>query len=641
MYSWKIDNENRMMRGKFLLLEDGNVVSSAYATAFHADGRRIDTRLSELISCEEKDGGLVLVYEAKNGLRLTEILTVGYGGGIAKCALSEKDGKEVETRRLVPLAYDGGGRDGLQWWDSLFNKFLQVPYDNDFWLRYEAVPVHSGDVSYDVSVVFNEESREGLLVGALDFDVWKNAIVAAPFATRIMEARSGQADDGTHDSQPHGTLIGKCVESAPFFIKHGPDYRILLEEYGKVLGQVNPPMQWDEGVPFGFNAWAGLAGKMDNPHYELTANFLIDELTPQGFGEGVTYTNLDGGWARMDQDEMLRINKEIHDRGHKSGIYDGPFCHHLFPGMPTEIPGCPGHSFEEILLHDQHGDLLPAIDGSFPMDLTHPLWEKYTAYKLDNFIKWGYDYVKIDFLSHGGAEGVRYDKSVRTGRQALKRGYEFIQKYLAENCPRPFFISTSISPVFPAHYAHARRFCCDSFGTNEDIEYILNAQTYCWWLNGSVYAFNDPDHTVLYQSQWMKQPSSFGEARARYTATSIAGTVFLLSDDYENPEARKRTLELATNKEVNKVAASRVAFRPVDANGTSAAHAYTGVVDGEQYIALFTWMKGNNNVTVTCERAGIPCGIYKDLWTGAEFNAETGVLSWDSVDCDAVLLKKI
>jgi len=635
MYTWKAAD-----RGLFELYEDEKLILISYAYAYHADGRRVETRTAERIAVEENGDVLTLKYQAKNGLILTETLTTGFDGAIASCALSDADGNEVETNRLTPLCYKGS--DLIPWWDNLFTKSILVPYDNDFWLRYHCEAMHAGSTSYEVTATFDPETREGVLVGALDMDDWKNAIEITPYGTRILEARSGIADAGTHDSLPHGTLIGKSVSSSRFFIKYGPDYRDLLEDYGKVYKTVNPILEWSHGVIYGFNSWGGLGGRIDLNHYELTSKFMR-ELSDEGFGDGVTYTNLDGGWQRFEGEDMLKIKDEIHAAGHKTGIYDGPFAQHLFgPFADREMPCAPGHKFSEFLVRDRHGDFVPTVDGSYAIDLTHPLWEKYMAWKLDRFIEWGYDYMKVDFLSHGATEGIRYDKSVRTGRQAIKRGYEFIKNYRDEKrIGRPFFISTSIAPVFPGGYGHARRFCCDAFGIPEDIEYILNTQTYAWWMSGNVYAFNDPDHTVLYQSAWMKEPMSEGMARARYTSSAIAGTVMLLSDDYEKEEARERTKKFALNKEVNKVVSSRVAFRPVESNGDSASHFYTGVVDGEQYIAGFSWNKtAPETLSTTCKRAGIEPGIYRDLWTGALYHLEEGVLTWTAQSCDAILLKK-
>ena len=116
------------------------------------------------------------------------------------------------------------------------------------------------------------------------------------------------------------------------------------------------------------------------------------------------------------------------------------------------------------------------------------------------------------------------DKSVRTGREAIAIGYGLIDDILVKGKgEKPFFISLSIAPLFPCGYGHARRFSCDAFGTMEDVEYVLNAQTYAWWQSGRLYQYNDPDHICLLRSFGMERDSTQGEARARYTASAIAG----------------------------------------------------------------------------------------------------------------------
>ena len=90
------------------------------------------------------------------------------------------------------------------------------------------------------------------------------------------------------------------------------------------------------------------------------------------------------------------------------------------------------------------------------------------------------------------------------------------------------FVSLSISPLFPAGRGHARRCCCDAFGHPEDVRYVLNALNFGWWTQGSLYAFNDPDHTVLYNSVVDgRGPTGLCSARSRYYASVISGTVML------------------------------------------------------------------------------------------------------------------
>mgnify|MGYP000049061076 FL=1 len=63
---------------------------------------------------------------------------------------------------------------------------------------------------------------------------------------------------------------------------------------------------------------------------------------------------------------------------------------------------------KDLFLRDDTGALLPAIDGSQPLDVTHPEWEKMARATIRHLIDLGVDYIKIDFLSHGSVEGAHY-----------------------------------------------------------------------------------------------------------------------------------------------------------------------------------------------------------------------------------------
>src|SRR5205085_12461517 len=105
----------------------------------------------------------------------------------------------------------------------------------------------------------------------------------------------------------------------------------------------------------------------------------------------------------------------------------------------------------------------------------------------------------------------------------------------------------SLAPLFPHQYGHARRGSCDVFGRLSDTEYLLNSVTLGWWLSGTAYAFNDPDHAVLYRRTG-QAPTSEAEALARVNAALIGGTILLDSDDLGQPEAQARARKLLTNR---------------------------------------------------------------------------------------------
>ena len=88
--------------GVFELSWGDIVVLSAYARAYHVDGRMIDTRTAVLkkqeMTSDEK--GQTLIFEAENGLILTEYLMVSESGApMVSCSLSQQDGQEVEIGR--------------------------------------------------------------------------------------------------------------------------------------------------------------------------------------------------------------------------------------------------------------------------------------------------------------------------------------------------------------------------------------------------------------------------------------------------------------------------------------------------------------------------------------------------------------
>ena len=167
---------------------------------------------------------------------------------------------------------------------------------------------------------------------------------------------------------------------------------------------------------------------------------------------------------------------------------------------------------------------------------------------------------------------------------------------------------------------------------------MLNAQTYGWWQNRRLYAFNDPDHIVLLRAFCMERDSTFGEARARYTSAAIAGGVMMLSDDYSRPEAMERTALLAANREVNDIARMRADFRPVEIADAYAGRAFTAKAGGKQYLALFSLNAEGETICVNCRRAGIPEGSWRDLWTKTQLSSQQGTITWHAEGCDAMLL---
>jgi hypothetical protein len=636
--------------GSFCFKKEENKIVTFYAQAIERTKGMIDTRTCKILKTtkeenqkkKESGGILTISFLSASALIFTEKISLQSDGTVSiKGEVTGQSGEEVHVIKILPFVMEAPDSESPSFLRSLWTKMLVVPYDNTMWVRYEALPLRPGRTSYDVTALFQEDSREGLVIGAEDFDTWKNAVYCSGREARVLEACSGTADKATHDSCPHGIVSGTVVASARFLLLYGMDYRRLLEKYGMLLKNSGKNLKWKGGVPFGWNSWAGFALRLDQDNFREAGTFIRNELMPRGYENNRTaYVNLDAGWNKIPEEELKNLVGELHGKGQKAGIYDAPFA--WFGKNPEdEIPGVQGHTYSDILLKDENGIVLPRVDGAVPLDITHPLWIQHEKWQLERFIRWGFDYVKLDFLSHGAMEGNHWNKNCMTGRQALMQGYTLINETLDEyKIGRPLFISLSIAPLFPHGFGHARRFACDAFGLAEDVEYVLNALTYAWWQNTTLYQYNDPDHICLYKSFCADRPSLEGEARARYTASVISGTVMMLSDDYGIPEARQRTIRLSSNKEINTLATSGKSFVPVEAAGASASKTFVLEWNGQFYAALFHWKDQPGKEYLDLKRAGLPhpCKI-RDLWTDKEMLCSGDVVSWNFTGCDSALFK--
>lgn len=56
------------------------------------------------------------------------------------------------------------------------NRTLAVPFDNDKWVRYNSLNFGVPSTSYEVGVVYNTATRQGLVVGSVEHTLWKTGI---------------------------------------------------------------------------------------------------------------------------------------------------------------------------------------------------------------------------------------------------------------------------------------------------------------------------------------------------------------------------------------------------------------------------------------------------------------------------------
>ena len=200
-------------------------------------------------------------------------------------------------------------------------------------------------------------------------------------------------------------------------------------------------------------------------------------------------------------------------------------------------------------------------------------------------------------------------------------------------------MSLSIAPLFPYFLGNGRRCCCDSFGHIEDTRYVLNALNFGWWQSGQLYRYNDPDHLCLYHSVIDgRGETTEAEARSRYLSGVVSGTLMILSDNYDKPEARERSKALANNEAVNALARIGRPFRPVELRSDTTPF-YTLQHEGCYYAAIFNFSKEEKTLSFRAERGGLPAaGRAVSLWDGSGMRYEKE-LRVTLPGCDCALFK--
>ncbi|HWT74949.1 MAG TPA: hypothetical protein VN258_09565 [Mobilitalea sp.] len=499
--------------------------------------------------------------------------------------------KAVKTNYMAPLAAQlvecAAGGD---------LRFLSVPFDNDDFIRYSSQPLAEAKESYEITSIFDNDTRKGLVVGSVSHDTWKTGIRVEQGSLNELAGFTvfgGITSKKTRDTLPHGFVTGETVSSSKIFLGFFDDYRDGMEAYGKANAVIAPPLPWDKGIPMGWNSWSAVAFDINYDIYVNASDFVKEHLQSGSFDNHGVYINFDSGWNNLTEEQLIDAAKYVNDNGQIPGIYTTPFTYwgKDFDRPVMETEGL--YTWRDLVLKDDQGNILPSYDGGYSIDPTHPGNYMRMKHQFENFRKWGYQYVKLDFMSHGTVEGTHFNKDITTGVAAYNYGMQQLVDIMREELEKQeFFISLSIAPLFPSQYAHSRRISCDIFGTINFAEYMLNSLTFGWWMNDSVYKFNDPDHIVVYNSYNHLDPILYNEGLTRYISSAIAGTMMIDSDDFRIEDSKNRTKEILTNAEINKVARAGKTFRPVEGNTEDkACDCFVRRDEKEQvtYLAVFNY----------------------------------------------------
>jgi alpha-galactosidase len=497
------------------------------------------------------------------------------------------------------------------------NRALFVPFDNDKWIRFQSHPLDFTTLtSYEATAVFNGKTRKGLVVGSVEHDFWKSAVImnkADNGNAYTLTCYGGAADSTTRDLLPHGAQEGHVIRSPKVMLGVFNDWRAGMDAYGAANATIAPPRPWKKAMPFGWNSWGVLQFKINYEKALEVSDFFHENLQQHNFvnSDGEVVIGLDSGWDSFTEEQLKDFVKHCKANGQMAGIYWTPFTD-WGKNPDRNIKEAPEYKFKDVYLYanGQPQDL----DGAYAIDPTHPAIEERMKKVSDLFHRCGFQYVKVDFMAHGAINADKWhNPQVKSGIAAYNYGMQLLDKYFGD-----MYINLSIAPIFPAQYAQSRRIACDAWNKIKDTEYTLNAVSYGWWIN-NIYRFNDADHVVL-------QEASEGENRARVTSAVVTG-LFIAGDDFSkggSEEGKVKAKQFLTNAEVNAAAMGR-SFRPVEGTGVRSEDQFMFTdANGDTYYAVFNYTENTRSIQLPLERLGLDRNKHysvRDLWSHADIDA--------------------
>jgi len=497
------------------------------------------------------------------------------------------------------------------------NRALFVPFDNDKWIRFQSHPLNFNTLtSYETTALFNGNSRKGLVVGSIEHDFWKSAVIMNKTNDGngyALTCYGGVADSTTRDIVPHGAKEGNTIRSPKVLLGVFNDWRTGMEAYGTANAIIAPVRPWKKAMPVGWNSWGVLQFNLNYEKALEVSDFFKENLQPAHFvnSDGEIVIGLDSGWDSFSEEQLKDFVQHCKANGQIAGIYWTPFTD--WGKRPdATIKEATEYTFKDVYLyvngHPQD------LDGAYAIDPTHPAIEARMKKVSDLFHRCGFQYVKIDFMAHGAINADKwYNPQVKSGIAAYNYGMQLIDKYFGD-----MYINLSIAPIFPAQYAQSRRIACDAWNKIKDTEYTLNAVSYGWWIN-NIYKFNDADHVVL-------QQATEGENRARVTSAVVTG-LFISGDDFSkggSEEGKTKAKQFLTNAEVN-AAAMGHSFRPVEGTGARSEDQFV-LTDkqGNTWYAIFNYTDNARSIQLPLDRIGLDAKKHykvRDLWSHKDIDA--------------------
>jgi hypothetical protein len=499
-------------------------LSTRDGQVFRTDDRQASVKVKRKRTSDFAGRGTTLrIVSLQNSLEITTLLTLYKEGRSLSVGLTVKN-RSKETLPCNDLTVFQTSDDG----GVIFGDKKLIAGINGYqsWSESEIFELDREEhTSYWQVVLFSPEEKRSLLFGFLT-----NQLSINSFDIRRTSANT-PLSVGSHSALsplalvPHGTIRSDLVliqldDSALSNLKRYADLSFKFstgkktdfKKSGTAFGQ--PPAGWYSWYYFysrvtESDVLANLRAARDHFHDVRLQYIQIDD----------GYQRAAGDWETNDKFPQGHrwLTKQIHKSGFLAGLWVAPFAvaasSDLFKSHPDWVLKDQSGSPMKILTLEHWGGETYALD---PTVSEVRRWLTKFFHKVTH--KWGYDYVKIDFL-YFVAEGTNFKERV-TSVQAYRMGLQAIRKGVG---PKKFILGCG-APLGPSVGL------VDGMRIGPDVEASWNglvppvAATAFRFYDHNRSWYNDPDCLVA------REPLTIDQARMWASVVALSGQMNILSD---------------------------------------------------------------------------------------------------------------
>jgi hypothetical protein len=439
-------------------------------------------------------------------------------------------------------------------------------------------------------LVYNQQSRESLFIGALTSDRLLTIVhlktqpgasgpSIASFTVDCTGTTEIQATDEESELRegPRENLVelnlplpsGGSLSSERLLFAVGSDYHAQLVDYGEAIREQHHS-RIPEGNLLGWWSWTAYYTKITEGNTFTNALWLAEQLKPLGYD----YFHFDLGYG-YSRGEYATPNASQFPHGMRSLIHRISRL-----GLNVGVWTAPFEVGARSVVYEQHKDwLVHNLSGKpiqittaeempgeaiFALDATHPGAQDFLRQTYHTLAaEWGVTYIKLDFMDNTAIEGA-YFRPNTTALEAQRIGLQVIRDAVGEHVLLDKDGSPMLNPVGLVDAGRISQDTGHTFARSKEAAPGIAARYYMQ----RNFFLDDPDaFTVsrqLLEEREIQAPLTLNEARISIALSALSGGMYELGDDLPTLAADQDRVALVENRDLLVMARLSRAATPLD-----------------------------------------------------------------------------